>query len=68
MVEIKLYSIQTKTPSPSKLNDFPFVYSLMNNDEKQKTSRKKKTRMRERRYFCLPAPRSLYKLEIQRKC
>lgn len=68
MVEIKLYSIQTKTPSPSKLNDFPFVYSLMNNDEKQKTLRKKKTRMRERRYFCLPAPRSLYKLEIQRKC
>lgn len=42
MVEIKLYSIQTKTPSPSKLNDFPFVYSLMNNDEKQKPSRKKK--------------------------
>lgn len=44
MVEIKLYSIQTKTPSPSKLNDFPFVYSLMNNDEKQKTSRKKKNK------------------------
>lgn len=29
---------------------------------------KKKTTMRERRYFCLPAPRSSYKLEIQCKC
>lgn len=43
MVEIKLYSTEKKkNPSPSKLNDFPFVYSLMNNDEKQKPSGEKK--------------------------